>query len=398
MKPIPAEYAFHRDPGRARIMLVGLGDLGSAVLEFLAREPGVGPILAASRNAVRGERRVNLARAGATAQGFTPSIRFAPLDLDQPGELSALVAREQPDIILSTATRQTWWLPDLLPPEPAARLRRTRFGVWLPLHLALTLKLMRELRAADYRGIALTAPFPDVVNAVLDKLGLAPDCGVGNVEEIASKVRLVAAQNLREPVGDVRVTLVAHHALVSAAFEGTEQPLPPYFLRVFCRDKDVTEAAGGEQLLRVPYALPPGPAINFLTAGCTARLIRALCHDAETALHAPAPAGLAGGYPLLVSARGIRLAPIDGLTHEQAVAINEASHRFDGIEEIESDGTVVFCHQDVEVLRETLGYDAVRLKPQDADGRAQELAAKLHEFARRAGVDLSRAWQAARLS
>jgi hypothetical protein len=398
MTPIAADFASSRTSDRPRIMLVGLGDLGSAVLEFLARQPGIGPILVASRNAARGERRVNLARAGATAQGFTPSIRFAPLDIDRPGELIELATRERPDIVLSTATRQTWWLADLLPPEHAARLRRARFGVWLPLHLGLTLKLMRELRAADYRRITLTAPFPDVVNAVLDKVGLAPDCGVGNVEEIATKVRLMAAGNLQEPAGDVRVTLVAHHALVSAAFDGSERPLPPYFLRVSCRGKDVTEAAGGEQLLRVPYNLPPGPAINFLTAGCTVRLIRALGQEAETALHAPAPAGLAGGYPLLVSASGIQLAAIDGLTHEQAVAINEASHRFDGIERIEADGTVLFCREDVEVLREALGYEVSRLKPQEADGYAEELAAKLREFARRAGVDLDRAWEAARLS
>lgn len=398
MTPTAADFPSSRTSDHPRIMLVGLGDLGSAVLEFLAREPAIGPILVASRDAARGERRVNLARSGATAQGFTPSIRFLPLDLDQPRHLGALVTREQPDIILSTATRQTWWLADLLPPEQAAGLRRARFGVWLPLHLGLTLKLMRELRAADYRGITLTAPFPDLVNAVLDRIGLAPDCGVGNVEEIATKVRLMAAKNVQEPLADIRVTLVAHHALVSAAFEGTERPLPPYFLRVFCRDRDVTEDAGGEQLLRVPYALPPGPAINFLTAGCTVRLIRALGEAAETALHAPAPAGLAGGYPLLVSASGIRLAAIDGLTHEQAVAINEAGQRFDGIEEIEPDGTVVFCQQDAEVLRETLGYDAIRLKPQDADSHAEELIAKLREFARRAGVDLNKAWQTARLS
>lgn len=393
-----ADAAARQPPDHPRIMLVGLGDLGSAVLEFLAREPGIGSILAASRNAARGERRVNLARAGAAAQGFTPPVRFAPLDLDQPGQLSALVECERPDIILSTATRQTWWLADLLPPGEAARLHRARFGVWLPLHLSLTLKLMRELRGAEFRGITLTAPFPDVVNVVLDRLGVAPDCGVGNVEEIATKVRLLAARNLEEPAGDVRVTLVAHHALVSAAFEGTEKPLPPYFLRVFCRDQDVTTQAGGEQLIRTPYVLPPGPAINFLTAGCTVRLIRALGEDAVTALHAPAPCGLPGGYPLLVSTGGIRPAPIDGLTQEQAVAINEASHRFDGIERIESDGTVVFCRQDAEVLRETLGYDALRLKPLDADGRAEELIAKQREFAWGAGVDLDRAWQTARWS
>jgi hypothetical protein len=378
-------------------MIVGLGDLGSAVLELLAREPAMGPILIASRNAARGERRVNLARAGAAAQGFTPSVRFVPLDLDRPDDLSGLVEREQPDIILSTATRQTWWLPDLLPAEHGARLRPARFGVWLPLHLGLTLKLMRELRGAGYRGITLTAPFPDVVNAVLDKIGLAPACGVGNVEEIATKVRLTASLNLREPVQTLRVTLVAHHALVQAAFEGTERPLPPYFLRVFRGGEDVTGAAGGERLLRQPYPLPPGPAINFLTAGCTVRFIRALRLDDETALHAPAPEGLPGGYPLLVSARGIRFAAIDGLSHEQAVAINEAGHRFDGIERIEPDGTVVFCPEDAEVLNEVLGYRAAALKPDEADSCAEELMAKLREFASRSGIDIDKAWQMARL-
>ncbi len=394
----PSPDSARRLPASPRIMIVGLGDLGSAVLEFLAREPAVGPILVASRNATRGERRVNLARAGATAQGFTTSIRFAQLDLDRPDDLAELVAREQPDIVLSTATRQTWWLPDLLPPEQAAQLRRARFGVWLPLHLGLTLKLMQALRTADYRGIALTAPFPDVVNAVLDKIGLAPDCGVGNVEEIATKVLLTAARNLRQPVENVRVTLVAHHALVSAAFEGSDRRLPPYFLRVVSGGEDVTEAAGGERLLRVPYPLPPGPAINFLTAGCTVRLIRALCHEADTEVHAPAPEGLPGGYPLLASRSGIRLAPIDGLTHEEAVAINEASHAFDGIECIEPDGAVIFRPEDVEVLRRALGYDASSLKPEEADDRAGELMAKLREFAGRAAVDLDRAWQAARIS
>jgi hypothetical protein len=385
-------------PDRARIMIVGLGDLGSSVLEVLARESVPGPILVASRNAARGERRVNLARAGAVAQGFAPLIRFVPADIDCQGQLAELVARERPHIILSTATRQTWWLPDLLPPEHAARLNGARFGVWLPLHLGLMLRLMQELRSAGYMGVTLSAPFPDVVNVVLARTGSAPDCGVGNVDEIATKVRIVAAQNLREPVAKVNVTLVAHHALVSAAFKGSDGPLPPYHLRVYCRDDEVTEAAGGEQLLRMPYALPPGPAINFLTAGCAVRLIRALGEDEEAALHAPAPAGLPGGYPLLVSSRGIRHAPIQGITLEEAIALNGASHRFDGIERIDPDGTVVFCPEDVEVLRKALGYDAPRLKPEEADDRAHELMAKLREFAHRAGVDLGRAWQAARFS
>ena len=83
-----------------------------------------------------------------------------------------------------------------------------------------------------------------------------------------------------------------------------------------------------------------------------------------------------------------------GLTLEQVVALNEASPPFDGIERIEADGSVVFCAEDSEVLRRTLGYDARSLTPGEADNRAQELAAKLREFAGRLGIDLDRAREA----
>lgn len=383
---------------RPRIMLIGLGDLGTTALEFLAREPALGPIVVASRNAARCELRVNLARLGAIAQGCAPCLRFVPLDLDQPGSVAETVRRERPDIILSTATRQTWWLADLLPAEYARRLRKARFGVWLPLHLTLTLKLMRALRAADYKGITLTAPFPDVVNPMLARLGLAPSSGVGNVDEIAAKVRWVAAQKLRQPVEEIQVVLVAHHALERLAFEGSAGPLPPYFLRVYLGQNDVTEAAGGEQLLQTPHPLPAGPATCFMTAGSIVRLMRALATDEVCVLHAPAPQGLPGGYPIVVRDGEIRPARIKGLSREEAIARNEASHPFDGIERIEPDGTVVFCSEDVAVLRRVLGYGAAKLKPDESDDHARELMSKLREFGRKAGVDLDRAWQAARLS
>jgi len=383
---------------RPKVMLIGLGDLGSALLELLAREPGLGPIIAASRDAGRGELRTNLARLGAIAQGYAPSMSFIPLDLDQPEGAAEIVHRERPDIILSTATRQTWWLADLLPEKQAARLRQARFGVWLPLHFTLTSKLMQALRAADYRGMTLTAPYPDVVNAVLAKIGLAPTCGVGNVDEIAAKVRVAATESLGEPIDHIEVVLVAHHALHTPAFEGARGPLPPYFLRVYVGNADATEVAGGEKLLRAVYRLPVGAASCFLTAGSAVRLVRALSAGEEPSLHAPAPGGLPGGYPIVVRGGEIRLARIPGLSREDAIALNEASHSFDGIERIESDGTVVFCPQDAAVIRNVLGYHLDKLNPLDAEDCARELMAKFREFAGRAGVDLDRAWQAARLS
>ncbi len=370
------------------IMLIGLGGLGSVVLELLAREDGLGRIIVGSRNAARGIARCNLTRLGAMAQGYAPDISFVPLDLNDKDAVAEIVHREAPDIILSTATMQTWWLPDLLPPEQAAVIKGAGFGVWLPVHLTLTLKLMEALRDAAYPGVTLTAPYPDVVNCVLGRLDLAPTCGVGNVDEIVSKVRLLAAERLDASLDAVRVLLVAHHALNAAVFGGPTSKIPPYFLRVEHEGQDVTEAIRADELLLAPYPLPPGPASHFLTAGCTVRLIRAFLSDSEALLHAPAPNGLPGGYPVVVGSGNVRPALIEGITLAEAVAINERSHRFDGIERIEADGTVIFCPESANVLRTELGYDCDRLTPDESEERAKELIARFREYAERYGVHL----------
>ncbi|RMF03817.1 MAG: hypothetical protein D6768_04940, partial [Chloroflexi bacterium] len=272
----------------SKIMLIGLGDLGSVTLELLARQPNVEQIVVGSRSAARAQARCNLARLGAMAQGCAPNIRFVPLDLTDPQAAAATIAREQPDLIYSTATLQTWWLPDKLPPPQAQRIYAAGFGVWLPVHLALTLKLMQAVRLADFSGPVLTAPFPDVVNPILNNLGLAPTCGVGNVDEIVPKVRRLAAQALDADADELRVWLVAHHAFQPFAFGQKQGQPPPHFLRVEWRGRDVTPQLAAQNVLFAPYPLTGGPATHFLTAGSTVRVILALLADAETFLHAPA--------------------------------------------------------------------------------------------------------------
>lgn len=361
----------------SRILLIGLGKLGSIILELLARTEGIGQIAAASRSAGRGAARCNLARLGAMAQGYSPEIAFHPLDLNDQAAIFEIVRQQAPDLILTTASMQTWWLPDLLPVAQAARLERAGLGVWLPVHLNLSLKLMRALRACDYQGITLTAPFPDVANAVLGRMGLAPTCGIGNLDEIVPKLRLLAAERLRLPPAQVRVLLVAHHALEPYVFGKKAAEIPPYFLRVEVDGQDVTDEVRAEELLLAPYPIPAGPSTHLLTAGSAVRLVRAILSDEEVLLHAPGPEGLPGGYPIVARRGQVHLAPIEGLTQEEAIAINAASHRFDGIERIEADGTVVFCPEAVAVLREELGYDCERLAPGEVEERAHELIGRV---------------------
>jgi hypothetical protein len=168
------------------------------------------------------------------------------------------------------------------------------------------------------------------------------------------------------------------------------EEIPPYYLRIYFEGQDVSEKVDTRALLLAPYPLTPGPPSCFLTAATAVKLIRALLSEGETYLHAPSPHGLPGGYPVIVQGGDVQPAPLEGINLAEAIDINERSHRFDGVERIEADGTVVFCPKDVEVLRHTLSCNLERLKPAESEDRARELIARFREYGARHGVVLPR--------
>jgi len=370
------------------LLIIGLGDLGGVTLELLARERNVAKILVGSRSKKRAEARCNLARIGAMAQGYSPDIQFLELDLTHTDETAQLIREISPKIILCTASMMTWWLPSLFPEEQQIQLMRAGFGAWLPINLALQIKLMEALQKAEYAGFSLIAPYPDVVNPILGCLGMPPTAGIGNLDEIVPKIRILGAQQLGVDPDALQVTLVAHHALEVWVFGSGKGEPPPYYLRIDHHGEDVSERIGAEKILFAPYPITGGPASHFLSAGSAVRIIKALLGDRETRLHVPGPKGLPGGYPVMASNSGIRLDLPEGLSIENAVAINERSHRYDGIERIESDGTVVFMKETVDVLSEMLGFRMETMKPKDAGEYAQELIDRFHSYARAHGLQL----------
>ncbi len=373
----------------ASLFLIGLGDLGGVILELLAREEGIGRIVVGSQYVEQSEVRCNLARLGAMAQGHAPDIHFVPLDLNQIEETAEAISKVSPAIVLSTASLMTWWLPNLFPPQQRTELRQAGFGAWLPVHLVLPIKLMRALQLADYQGYSLIASYPDVVNPVLKALGLTPSAGVGNLSEIIPKIQLLGSKKLGVEPSNLRVTMVAHHALEAWVFGGKEGQPPPYYLRVDFEGKDITEGVAAYEWLFAPYPIPDGPLWHFLTAGSTVRLVRALLSDREIHLHVPGIHGMPGGYPVIASKHELALALPPDLTLAQARKINEDSHRFDGIERIEEDGSVVFCPQTVEIMHDLLGYECEQLKPEEAETRAIELIERFRAFAAQHGVQIT---------
>ncbi len=364
------------DPARdSTVLVVGLGDLGARIADALARLP-MGRLVTAARNPERASEVAGRAAIVAALADGAARVQPATLDLDAPGAAEALFAELRPDVVVAAASRHSWWRT----PEP---LRALPYGVWVSLQVPLVRALTEARAAAAPAARVIALPHPDVVGPVLAGVGLAPDCGAGNVAEIAAKIAHAAAGAAGVERARVRVRLVAHHAAERYAFGafadlgGSTAPptAPPVRAEVTVDGEPLPEDAVRE-LLAAPHPLGAGVVTHQITAAATASAVAALLGDTPRAVHLPAPDGRPGGYPVLASRAGIALDLPAGLDEESARGVNVVAARWDGVEQIAADGTVTFTDAVAELSEELLGLRLERVAPDEHGAVGAELRAR----------------------
>ncbi|HYZ77243.1 MAG TPA: hypothetical protein VE596_07695 [Gaiellaceae bacterium] len=354
----------------ATVLVIGLGDLGTRVLDALARLPEIERLVGAGRDEERGRARAGQAAFVAELLGGPRRVEFERVDLVDVAAAASLLRRLDPDLVVTAASRHTWWLP-----FADERVDAMPMGVWLPLQLVLVRRLMEARREAGVAARVLSLPYPDGVGPALAPFGLAPELGAGNVAETAPKLALLAAHEAGVARDEVRVRLVMHHAAQRVAFGDDEAEEAPWTAEVRVRDEPLPRERV-ERLFRAPWPLPSGRDTHELSAAATAHAVRALLREEPTATHAPAPNGLPGGYPVRLSRGRVELDLPEGLELTEAIALNERAAAFDGIERIELDGTVVLTAATAEAAEKLLGLRLERVGPHEMNDVADELVAR----------------------
>jgi hypothetical protein len=373
----------------SRVAVLGIGDLGGTLLRSLAQTPEVSRLYAVDVDETRLAAEVADAAAVSSYAADSCTVHPVAVDMRNIEALAAEMTRIKPDVVVNTATLQSWWVITQLPRRVWRQLEeQARFGPWLPMHLTLALNLMRALKVAGLAPAVVNVAFPDAVNPVLAGLGLAPTCGAGNSDLLRAGIRWAAARRLNVPIRDVAVYLLAHHFHVVYFWMELERMESlgdrPYWLRVRVGDTDVTEELGAESLLaEAGRTLPRGRAIMARTAASAVEKVRHLLRDDDGLSHAPGPAGLPGGYDVRLSRSGARVVLPPGVTRDHARAMMEQAQRGDGIESIRTDGTVEFTAAAREAMHRVLGYDCPVLQPAESEARAGELRERLEALARR---------------
>lgn len=351
------------------------------MLEFLARTPGVKSIVASDYNEDWGVRKLNNAQLGAATQGYYPHMKFRKVDLNNIEETAEILKEEDPDVVFNATTLQSWWVIGELPKETYEKLLQAGIGPWIPMHLTLTHKLMKAVKKSGISAHVVSSSFPDAVNPILGKVGLAPLVGIGNFDLLIPFVKRYVGERLKVPMRNVVVFMLGHHYHDVRVEEFGSTMGAPYYLKIMVGDRNVTDQFDRE---KVWAAFPPTPLGNQSdqrVAASAVKNIAAIINDTDEITHSPGPKGLPGGYPIRINAEGVEVVLPEELSLEEAVKINEEAQKFDGLEKIENDGTVVYTEKSVKIMNEMLGYDRKRLRIEESEDRARELRSLYVNFA-----------------
>ena len=363
------------------ILFVGLGNLGSQVFDlFLLRATRDQKFLVAGRNLEYLRQRTSIALYAAMQLGSYPNVDYASMDVQDIDQTAQTIWSFKPDVIFSSMTVQPSSAISKLPTPFFEKLRQAKSGSWLPLTLVLVYKLMQAVKQTGLDTIVLNGAAPDNAHSVLGNIGLAPTTGIGNLANIIPATRKAIASQLKQPIEQVQVLFFGHNQ-VAHSLRTSGIPGAPFYLRVLVDGKEATH------LLDLPAIFATLPTTmqheytQLVSAASAARVFDVVTRKTSAIVHAPGPNGLPGAYPIRAGLHGIEVILPQGLTLEEAIRINQEGQRLDGIERIDSDGTVYFATHTMAILKETLGYECLRMPLSEVNEWAEELRSKYLAFA-----------------
>lgn len=368
---------------KKKILLVGLGNLGSHVLDLLTKHESQHEIIVAGRNETLLNQRLNLALFCAAQQNLFPKASYRVMDLNNIEQTAETLQEINPDVVFSTATLQSWRIITQLPKEVFAELDQAEFGPWLPMHLVPVHKLMQAVKMSGIKSTVVNAAFPDAVNTLLAKVNLAPNVGIGNVANILPAFKYSAASEINSTPEHIELRLIAQHYLSHRIPRSGDAGGCAYHLSVFHKGEDVSDAINHEnmfQKLTSRFKRIGGIDGQALTAASALSVLSVILNDRKEVVHAPGPNGLPGGYPVQFDDQNFSLALPSNISLEEAIKINEIGLKFDGITAIDVDGTAHFCEKSMAIMQRMLGYHCKSMKLDEAEETAKELKAKYSAF------------------
>ncbi|MCP3961234.1 MAG: NAD-dependent epimerase/dehydratase family protein [bacterium] len=369
------------------VLIIGIGEVGRYLLEFLVRGDLEIDVVAADVDLRAVQAKVDGALIGAALHDRHLDVRALEVDLFDVERTAEVIREVRPDVVVNCAVLQTWHVIRQLPEDVYTRLSSAGLGAWLPVQLTLAMKLAQALQLSGASAHYINTALSDLTNPVLGAMGIAPTIGIGNVALIEPAVRTQVARELDIPRAQVALKMIAHHVHWVVWREAGYREGAPFYMRIFAAGEDVTDRFATQDLMKRSILLYPNDtSFTAVSASSAIQNIRALLSEEPVSLHSPAPNGLPGGYPVILSREGSKVDLPPDVSLEAAVAMNQEAQTYDGIRKVDEDARVHFMPYSIEIMKEILGFDCASFTPEECAGVAKEQMSRFQELKRRYGV------------
>lgn len=353
----------------ARVLVIGPGDMGARIVAGLAATPGVHELVLAGVPAAAGEEAVGIVQSTTEV-----AARFTAADCTDQSAVEELLADSKPDVIVQCASLMSPWALSGRTDDIARAFAAAGLAVTLPMQLPVVRAVMCAVRATGRTAPVANLSYPDVTNGILDRLGLAPTIGLGNVTMQLLRVRGALRARLGPDAELPFVRVIGHHNQVYPVMRAELPVDRNERVRVFLGE----DGERADHLAYVGHPYAAGVVYNQVTAAACVDVVEALLPGAgATRISAPAPFGLPGGYPVVIEDGTVSLDLPPGQELDEVSAWQSSIARNDGFQSIAADGTVAFTERARDAVAAVAPWLTEPLHPDEAPERADRIRALL---------------------
>jgi hypothetical protein len=350
-------------PDRADLVLCGNGTFAARILfDLAATATRPLSVVVVGRNAARLAWLRTAANARAAMFGTWVRVQEHVVLSLATDSMSAMLDKLRPRVVVNTASAQGGRVVSAQPDGWTRLTQQAGLGISTILQARLSLDVARAVAAVTPDAYFVNCCYPDVANGMIAAAGLPVTCGIGNVAILAH-----AFAGLLGP-GHGRLQLLAQHAALAAfrrpPAERADGAAPRVWLDGLELDR-VMQRFGSIQLAVEP--------VIDISGASGVPLFLAMIDGATWHGHVPGPAGLPGGYPVVLRSHTLDLDLPPGLSREAAISWNAAFELRNGVV-VSADGRVRYTGRVEAALRAVSPTIADGFMMQDFDAADAALA------------------------
>lgn len=365
------------------IMIIGLGSVGTYLLDFLVskNDPAI-KLVVVGRNEEKMQSDVNIVRVAGLIRELNKSeiIVEAGVDLNDISSIENAISKYSPDFIVNSSRAY----PGLKYGSISWNNVRA-YGIWTPLSIRFTKNIMEACDNVDTDAVVINTSYSDAVIPWLKSAGKAyPDFGSGNLNHLIPRMKFAVADILGvDDFWNVDFNFAAahfHDVCISkeGQTEGVDLPLKIYYKG---EEQDIDH---DEIYSRCSIGMPVDQKRNMMNASSNYRIISAVIDAIRTGedekVFSPGVFGNIGGYPVIIGYKDDKISAwIDEsvFTFDEMDKANRESLALDGVEDI-NDATLIYTDDLIRKVKDAFGEDLPKeVKYGDIEKTAEFLIEKI---------------------